>query len=74
MAAKTMKKVESYMIVKTAIGKRLVYTYSIINLETGAVTSNQRGDIPYILDQDLLNKSVEIEEYINRILNPEVVE
>ena len=69
MAAKTMKKVESYMI-----GKRLVYTYSIINLETGAVTSNQRGDIPYILDQDLLNKSVEIEEYINRILNPEVVE
>ena len=57
MAAKTMKKVESYMIVKTAIGKRLVYTYSIINLETGAVTSNQRGDIPYILDQDLLNKS-----------------
>lgn len=68
--AKTLKKVESFMIVRTAIGKRLVYTYSIINLETGAVTSNQRGDIPYILDQDLLNESAKMEEYINKILNP----
>lgn len=59
-----MKKLTGFSIVIRAEGKRVAYTYSTINEETGIMEEDNIKSSFYALDSELLKHITAIEEYI----------
>lgn len=59
-----MKKLTGFSIVIRAEGKRVAYTYSTINEETGIMEEDNIKASFYALDSELLKHITAIEEYI----------
>ncbi|MBW5458487.1 hypothetical protein FDB88_11920 [Clostridium sporogenes] len=59
-----MKKLTGTAIINTAEGKRIAFTYSEIDEETGAIIEDNKKESFIALDENFLNTIQQVENYI----------
>lgn len=59
-----MKKLTGTAIINTAEGKRIAFTYSEIDAETGAIIEDNKKESFIALDENFLNTIQQVENYI----------
>ncbi|GAA0061742.1 hypothetical protein [Clostridium sp. CTA-1] len=59
-----MKKLTGTAIINTAEGKRIAFTYSEIDEETGTIIEDNKKESFIALDENFLNTIQQVENYI----------
>ncbi|MBO0558995.1 hypothetical protein EXQ37_03930 [Clostridium botulinum] len=59
-----MKRLTGTAIINTAEGKRIAFTYSEIDEETGAIIEDNKKESFIALDENFLNTIQQVENYI----------
>ncbi|MPU14895.1 hypothetical protein FGL68_06775 [Acinetobacter baumannii] len=59
-----MKRLTGTAIMNTAEGKRIAFTYSEIDEETGAIIEDNKKESFIVLDENFLNTIQQVENYI----------
>ena len=59
-----MKKLTGTAIINTAEGKRIAFTYSEIDEQTGSITEDNKKESFIALDENFLNTIQQVENYI----------
>lgn len=57
-------KLETFQVTTTTIGERITYSFAKIDKEKGTVDTGNKRTIPVVVDDNIIAKIKELQEYI----------